>query len=225
MKRLLLFTLFSSLSLISFGGVRMQMDITDLKTNKVTKQEMLVDSTRLRVNVDNNTSVMFLTDGGRNRMVILDKQRNTYQEMDQQTINQLGQQMQGAMAQMQDAMKNMPPEQRAMMERMMKGKMPAAAPAAPAKTVYTSKGSGSANGFSCTKYDGMRGAEKVSEVCAAAAGDVKLNPNDYQVFEKMRDFVSALTSQMPMVGNQMNGFGDSGLQGFPVQTKIGRAHV
>ena len=44
-------------------------------------------------------------------------------------MKQMGQQMSAAMAQMQAAMKNMPPEQRAMMEKMMKGKMPQAAAA------------------------------------------------------------------------------------------------
>ena len=71
-------------------------------------------------------------------MVMLDKAKNKYQEIDEQTMDQMAHQMSGAMAQMDAAMKNMPPEQRAMMEKMMKGKMPQAA-AAPVKTVYTAK--------------------------------------------------------------------------------------
>ena len=110
-----------------FAGVRIQMENTDLATNKTTTQVIMMDNTRLRVDADEKTSMMFLTDGGRNRMVILDKAKNTYQEIDEQTMKQMGQQVSGAMAQMEAAMKNMPPEQRAMMEKMMKGKMPQAA--------------------------------------------------------------------------------------------------
>ena len=80
-------------------------------------------------------------------------------------------------------MKNMPPEQRAMMEKMMKGKMPQAAAAAP-KTVYTAKGSGSVNGFSCTKYEGDQSGVKEAEVCAAVPAQIKLTPADLQIFEK-----------------------------------------
>src|SRR5215472_16831701 len=88
----------------SFAGVQLRQEITDLKTNKVTKQETLIDSARMRVNTDAGSSVLFLTDGGNNRLVMLDKAKNEYTELDQQAMNQLGQQMQGAMAQMEAAM-------------------------------------------------------------------------------------------------------------------------
>src|SRR5512144_778073 len=138
-----------------FAGVRIQTENTDLSTKKVSTEVILLDANRLRLDSDEGRSILFLTDGGRDRMVILDKTKNTYQEIDEQMMKQMGEQMSGAMAQMQAQLKNMPPEQRAMMEKMMKGKMPQAAAAAP-KTVYTAKGSGSVNGFSCTKYEGMR---------------------------------------------------------------------
>ena len=204
-----------------FAGTRIQMENTDLATNKTTTQVIMMDNTRLRVDADEKTSTMFLTDGGRNRMVILDRARNTYQEIDQETMAQMGQQVSGAMAQMDAAMKNMPPEQRAMMEKMMKGKMPGAA-APPVRTVYTAKGSGSVNGFTCTKYEGVKGAEKVSEVCAASASQIKVAPGDYQVFEKMKEFAAGLMDAMknsPMGGAmQTSGITDSGISGFPVQT-------
>ena len=214
--RILLF----SAATASFAGVRLQMEITDLKTNKVIKQEMLLDNTRLRVNTDAGSSVLFLTDGGRNRMVMLDKSRNEYTEIDQQTMNQLGQQMQGAMAQMEAAMKNMPPEQRAMMEKMMKGKMPGAAQATPpVATVYSAKGSATVNGFACTKYDGERGGAKVSEVCAAPASTIKIDASDFQLFDKMREFTSGLQQAMkslPIASNAPR-FAERGFEGFPVQ--------
>src|SRR5579863_6969335 len=131
-----------------WAGVRIQVESTNVGTGETTKQEILLDAERLRLNMtgkDSNRSVMFLTDGGRDRMVMLDKERNEYREMDQQTMNQVSQQLQGVMAQMQEKMKDMPPQQREMIEKMMKGKMgqmPGQA-AAPARTTYTAKGSGS----------------------------------------------------------------------------------
>ena len=203
-----------------FAGVRIQMENTDLGTNKTTTQVILMDNTRLRVDSDANTSMMFLTDGGRNRMVILDKARNTYQEIDEQMMKQMGEQMSGAMAQLDAQMKNMPPEQRALMEKMMKGKMPQASAPAP-KTVYTAKGSGAVNGFSCTKYEGVRGAEKVSEICAASASQIKVAPGDYQVFEKMKEFTSSIQNAMknsPFGASMQSSVADAGFTGFPAQT-------
>jgi hypothetical protein len=204
-----------------FAGVRIQMENTNLSDNKTSTETIMLDNTRLRVDANEKTSMMFLTDGGRNRIVILDRAKNTYQEMDEATMKQLADQMSGAMAQMDAAMKNMPPEQRAMMEKMMKGKMPQAAAAAP-KTVYTAKGSATVNGFSCTKYDGMQGAQKVSEVCAASPSQIKITPDDFQVFEKMKQFFSGMLDAMknsPFGANiQSASITQSGLEGFPVQT-------
>jgi hypothetical protein len=195
------------------------MELTDLKTNKLIKQELLIDNTRLRVNIDAGSSVLFLTDGGRNRLVMLDKTKNEYTEMDQQAMNQLGAQMQGAMAQMEAAMKNMPPEQRAMMEKMMKGKMPTPQGGAPATTTYTAKGSATVNGFPCTKYDGEQAGSKVAEVCAAPLAAVRLSASDFQLFDKMREFMSGLQSALkssPFASNTP-GFTERGFEGFPVQ--------
>ena len=203
-----------------FAGVRIQMEQTDLGTNKTSTQIMLLDNTRMRVDSDDKNTMMFLTDGGRSRMVILDKAKNQYQEIDEETMKQLGAQVNSAMAQMQEQMKNLPPEQRAMMEKMMKGKMPQMAAAAP-RTVYTAKGGSSVNGFSCTKYEGMEGAQKVADVCAASASQIKLGVNDFQVFQKMKDFVSSLTSAMsnsPFYSNLAAGrYFENGIEGFPIQ--------
>lgn len=195
------------------------MELTDLKTNKIIKQELLIDNTRLRMNIDAGSSVLFLTDGGRNRLVMLDKTKNEYTEMDQQTMNQLGAQMQGAMAQMEAAMKNMPPEQRAMMEKMMKGKMPVPQAAASAPTTYTANGSATVNGFPCTKYDGERAGSRVAEVCAAPLAAVRLSASDFQLFDKMREFMSGFQSalkSLPFASNAP-GFTERGFEGFPVQ--------
>jgi hypothetical protein len=203
-----------------FAGVRIQSEDTNLATKKVSTDVILLDANRLRVDSDDGKSVMFLTDGGRNRMVMLDKAKNQYQEIDEETMKQMGQQMSAAMAQMQAAMKNMPPDQRAMMEKMMKGKMPQAAAAAP-KTVYTAKGSGSVNGFSCTKYEGDLSGVKESEVCAALPAQIKLTTADLQIFEKMKQFSSTLLSSLansPVRISVPSGYGfEEGYEGFPIQ--------
>src|SRR5215469_13662626 len=104
-----------------WSGVRIEVNDTDLRTNQ---QEFLLDTTRLRANLHKGAaqSIFFLTDGGRERIVTLDSSRNEYREMDQETANQLKQQMGGMYAQMQAQMQNMPPEQRAKIEQMMRAR-------------------------------------------------------------------------------------------------------
>jgi len=204
-----------------FAGVRIQSEKVDLATNKTTTDTILLDSNRMRMDSSDNRSMLFLTDGGRSRMVILDKAKNEYREIDEAMMKQMGEQMSGLTAQMDAAMKNMSPEQRAMMEKMMKGKMPQAATGAVPKTVYTSKGSGSVNGFSCTKYEGVLKNEKVADVCAAMPAQLKFTPADFQVAEKMKEFSASLLSALansPLrtVVPNASGF-ESGYEGFPIQ--------
>jgi len=219
-----------ALGLPLFGGVRIQMESTDLSTGEVTKREILVDADRLRINETGktSTSVLFLTDGGRNRMVLLDKDKNQYREMDQQMIDQMAGQMgqaTAAMAQMQAQMKGMTPEQRAAMEQMMKGRgLPGAASSAvtsAVRTTYANKGSGSANGFACTKYEGTRRAEKVSEVCAANPSQLKFDASDLQVLDKMKEFSAGLqrmaTSSPFFNAGTVASISEGGYSGLPVQ--------
>jgi hypothetical protein len=205
------------------AGVKMQSEMTDLASGTVTKMDILLDQTRLRVNVasaKNSSSILFLTDGGRDRLVMLDTAKNEYTEIDKTMMDRMAQQMSGAMSQMQGMMDKMSPEQRAMMERMMKGKMPTPA-AAPQKTVYASKGGSNVNGFACTKYEGTRGGQKVTEVCAAAPTALRFTPADFQVFDRMREFTASITqmaANSPFAGAAMDyaSFTDPGYNGIPV---------
>ena len=207
------------------AGLRAQMESIKPDTGEVTHDEILLDAARLRVNTmgkDVNRSFIFLTDGGRDRMVMLDKNRNEYRETDQQTVNQMSEQMKGVMAQMQEKMKNMTPEQRDMIEKMMKGKMGqmAARGAEPVRTVYTAQGRGSVNGFSCTRYQGMRGTEKVAELCAATPSDLKFSASDFQVFDKMKEFMASMQSAVTNSLGVANfrSMTDPGYEGFPIES-------
>ena len=87
--------------------------------------------------------------------------------------------------------------------------------------MYTAKGSGSVNGFSCTKYEGDLSGVKESEVCAALPAQIKLTPADLQIFEKMKQFSSTLVSSLansPVHISVPSGYGfDEGYEGFPIQ--------
>jgi hypothetical protein len=202
-----------------WGGVRIQMEVTDVKTGTVQKQEMMLDADRLRVNTTaggSPNSVLFLTDGGRSRIVILNPARNEYRELDQQTLNQLS----GAMAQLQAQLQNLPPEQRARIEQMLRGRMGQAGGGAAQPTTYTAKGSGSINGFACTRYEGMRGAEKVAELCAAKPADLHFDVADFQAVGKLREFASGFLSTIansPFSNGRLDYLTQAGFEGYPLE--------
>jgi len=201
-----------------FAGKRVQMESTDLATKATEQDELLLDATRFRMN-SGKTSAIFLTDGGRTRMLVLDKGRNEYMEIDQQTMDQMSQAMQGMAAQMEAAMNGMTPEQRAMMEQVMKGKMPQAAAPAPT-TTYTAKGRGTVNGIACTNYEGMRAGQKVAEICAAQPGELKLAAADFQVFQKMQGFMGGMQRALqnsPFASAVNSRLADNGISGFPIK--------
>ena len=215
--KIFILLLMASLSL--WAGKRITMESVDLATNKVTTREILLDADRLRM-TDGTNSVLFLTKGG-NRIVSIDGARNQYREMDQATIQQMGQAMQALTSQMQAQMKNMTPEQRAAMERMM-GAV-ANPPGTPVvTTTYTAKGSTTVNGFRCTNYEGLRAGVKIVEMCAATPADLKLSPADSQVVEKLQAFAGTV---MGAVQNSpiasfipVDRIAPTGVNGFPVQT-------
>lgn len=211
--------LFVALSPLSAG---VEIISESVNGNRQSQQKLLIDTDRMRADMSQvsgeGASVMFLTDGGRERLVLLDKAKNEYREIDQQTMNQMSQQMQGAMSQLNERMKSLSPQQRAMMEKMMKGQMPPGAGQVPrAEPVkYTAKGNSTVNGFACTMYEGMRGSEKVVEVCMAQPGQLKVSPSDLQVFEKLKTFTSTMTAGMGNYARGFDQFTDAGVSGFPV---------
>jgi hypothetical protein len=167
------------------------------------------------------TSVLFLTDRGRERIVVLDSHQ--YRVRDKQSMEEMSQQV---MSQLQAGLQNLPPEQRVRVEQMMKGGVGPGGQAAGSRIriTYTAKGSGSVNGFACTKYEGTRGAAKVVELCAAKPSDFHFNAADFEVFQKMREFGASLGTGLaggvgvsPFAATRVSELMEPGFDSFPVQ--------
>ena len=182
------------------AGVRLKGEATDVKSGDVTHQDVLLDADRMRVNVKSKSadvSMIFLAGGSESKMIILDNTKNEFRVLDQKTMQEIQQKMQGAMSMMQERMKSMTPEQRAMMEKMMGGRMAQmAGQAAQATTVYTAKGGSTVNGFKCTQYEGTSNDQKVAELCAAEPTQLGISAGDMQVFEKMRQFFAEFSKSL-----------------------------
>jgi hypothetical protein len=122
---------------------------------------------------------------------------------------------------MQEQMKNMTPEQRAMVEQAMRGRggMPGAMPpaAAPARPQFRPAGSDKVGQWSCSKYEGFRGEEKISEVCTVDPKDLGLAASDFDVAKQLADFLKTISPQSADQNVIIGTPEDQGFSGVPVR--------
>jgi len=145
---------------------------------------------------------------------------NSYSEITKKEIEKIKSRMDEAMRMMQEQMKNMPPEQREMMEQMMKGKaMPM--PAQPEKEVYKKVASGvKAGKWKCDKYEGYRGGVLTEEVWTTSWKKLGIEQKDFRVMQSMGEFMNELSpdaASMFNVGSE-EWEEKQGYPGVPVRT-------
>jgi hypothetical protein len=203
-------------------GVVMVMNETS--GGQTTQSRMHLDRTHVRAEVREQGPLqgqqMIATfDSEAQVMRLIDGRNRTYTEVTQRDLQQIG----GMMAQLQEQLKNLPPEQRKMMEDMMKGRggmpnMPGMAGAAPPSPItYKRTGSSKVGQWACTTYDGFRGADKIMEVCAAEGSALGLTAADFRVVQQLADFMKNIAPQQI---DQLSLYGTDekqGYAGFPVR--------
>ena len=139
--------------------------------------------------------------------------RKTYRELTKADIDRLGGQMAGARAQMQ----NLPPEQRERIEAMMRGR--GVAGAALAKIEYRKSGTDKVGKWTCDKYDGYRGDQKVSELCTVNPAVLGLTAADFDISKQAAKFFA---QSAPQDADQMFSIGgtEQGFSGIPVRSVV-----
>ena len=179
-----------------------------------------IDAKRMRAEMtgpDGRKQVVVF-DGAKQVMMLIDESRKTYVEMTKADVDALAGQMSGMMAQLQEQMKNMPPEQRAQMEAMMKGRGAAMPGTGAAKTQYKKAGTGTVGKWTCDKYEGYSGDKKVSEMCTVDPKVLGFALTDFDVSKEMAEFFKKI---VPAGANEMFSVGSAelGFSGVPVRTE------
>jgi len=175
------------------NGVLIAQKVTNGTTTTTTQSQ--IEPTRMRSEITSSTgrkqAVVF--DGTAQVMRMIDDAGKTYTEMTKADLDRMRGQMDGAMAQMQERLKNMPPEQRARMAALMKGRgaaMPGAAAAPP--TEYKKTGTDKVGKWTCDKYEGAKNGEKVSEVCTVAPAALGFTFADFEVTKQLTEFFKSM---------------------------------
>lgn len=183
----------------------------DPKTNRV-----MVDKDHLRVETGApGQGTVILFDGGSQTIRMVNVSNKTYSEMTKADMLRAQQ----AMGQMQERLQNLPPEQRARIEQMMRNRTGGAQPAQSAPVQYRDAGTDKVGKWTCTKYDGYEGEKKVKEICTVTAKEAGLSESDFDV---VRQFAASMKSMMPAGMARMAdaSIADEQLRGIPVRTIV-----
>ena len=190
-----------------------------------TAAKAWVESDRFRMETGDQV-VIFR--GDKQLLWMVDAKNGRYFEMTAEQLRKTGEMMSGMMAQMQEQLKALPPEQRAMAEKMMAGKMPGMAePAAEPKIESTGKRE-TINGFPCTEYRVARDGAVKQELWVTDWNNLGLEASDFKVFEDMAAFVKNATGPMKDLGSagwaHKYGKEEGALPGVPVRTVTLTSH-
>jgi hypothetical protein len=90
--------------------------------------------------------------------------------------------------------------------------------AVPARLTYRRTGTSKVKDWTCTTYEGLRGSEKVAEVCAAEGSAINLTAADFTVAQQAIDLAKPFAApeileRIPVYGSVAS----QGFAGFPVR--------
>lgn len=181
--------------------------------------QIQIERTRMRAESSDakGEKQVMVFDGTKQVLDIIYIDKKTYTEMTKDDVEKMGGQLSDAMAQMQKQMANLPPEQRAQMEAMMKGRMGGAGTAAAPKVHYKKTGTDTVGKWTCDKYEGFDNDQKTSEVCTVDPKVLGFAASDFEISRQLAEFFKKM---MPASAGQMFSIGtvaDQGFSGVPVR--------
>jgi len=206
------------------AGVVLEIETQDHRLNESGSVLALVDGKDLKMTItsggDQEKNEMIFR-GERREMVVVDHDDKSYMVIDEAMIDSIGEQLRGYEAQMREALKDVPPEQRAMVEQMMKGRMPSPAKA-PARSKVEFRNTGerdTKNGYTSVKYEATTDGRKTLEYWVTDWDNVDGGDDAVEAFQAMAGFLTQMLDSMPSFGvdedaddnpfehmNEMDGF-------------------
>lgn len=227
----------ASLVLLACGSAQADLVVTVqrkvLRTDPPAVETQQIKMTRDKLTTTvperSGSSTQIIFRGDKSLVWALDTKSRTYMEIDKATMKAAGDQMSAAMQQVQEQLAKLPPEQRAMAEKMMQGQMPgaagapgatgASAGAGPALEVKATGEKRTIQGYACTRYDVYWNGKKTSESWVTPWSDAKLQKEDLEALRSMAGFFEDLVASNPMLRGMSENSAYRGvdkMEGLPV---------
>ena len=154
-----------------------------------------------RARIESGGQVMIFR-GDKQVLWIVDPAANTYMTLTKDGIPGMA----DAMKELEASLAGMSPEERAMVEGMMKRQaggapgMPAAAP--PATTWKANGTSDTIGGHACRGWDGTRSGRLEEQICAAEWTTFGLTESDFAALQQLGEFMKTMTGPMTQQGQK-----------------------
>lgn len=222
----------SSILLMTFcttslqAGEIIEIVIKDFKNSAATEETMqfLLSDGFMKMSSDKNTDMIFNYD--EQNMSIISHEDKSYMILDKNTGSSIKNEMEKMM---EEALANVPPEQRAMMENMMKQRMSQMLGSQetkiemPKTDFRATNRNDTINGYDCVYYEVLKNDQKESEYCVASWSELDASDNIKNSFTNMAKFMESFLEQirkMSPVQVDSNPFSImEEMNGFPVLTR------
>jgi hypothetical protein len=200
------------------AGVVIVGSYTGTKTPKGRTVEFRIQDGRGKITSDPTQAIYY--DHTKRTAYIVDKQKGTSLEMTEESAKRMGAQLAEAQRMMEQKMKELPPEKRAMVEQMMKEQGGAPPPGGRKPLTYAAAGSGKVGSWPCDKY-AASGDGRMVEVCTADAETLGIAAADLAVFEGFLDLSEKMAGEAAAAGGLGSG-PDRGFPGLPLERNESR---
>ncbi|HTU67773.1 MAG TPA: hypothetical protein VMF52_17620 [Steroidobacteraceae bacterium] len=201
----------------AFAGVHVENVTRDIatKAQQGNTQVMLVQDGKMRVNAQKDGATILKG----STIVIIDDKHRTYREMTKEDLKKMVAGASEMMAKMQERLKNMSPEQRAQMEKMMGNRIPGGLGTDKPDT-WESKNLGTTDtveGRKCQNWSLIRNGAPFEELCVVPYGSLPGKEDFQKVFQEMADAFGDLAKQVP--GAEQSVKARTAINGYPVRTR------
>jgi hypothetical protein len=198
------------------AGVRIESVTRDIKTQAADgTQIVMVQDGKVRVNNAKDSNGVILSDA---MLYVLDDKRKTYSEIDKATMKKTMDQAGAQMKQMQEQLKNMPPEQRAQMEKMMGAHMPGMMTGK--KDTFEVKDTGkndTAEGRKCRLWNLLKNGVVSEELCVVPFSSLPGKEDFEKTFKEIADAFAGMASGLPGAGDSIKA--RTSINGYPVRVR------
>ncbi len=204
---------------VADAGVVIVGTYTGTRTPKPRTVEFRIQDGHGKITSEQGQAIYY--DHAKHTAYIVDTDKKTSFEMNETRAKQVGAQLAEAQRMMEQKLKEMPPDQRAAVEKMMKEQGGGLPPAGGRKPIdFTKTGSDKIGAWPCDRYAGSADGRKV-EVCAAEGSALGIPADDVAVFEGFLDLSEKMAGEA--AGGGLGS--DRGFEGLPLERKETRDGV
>lgn len=198
------------------AGVRVETVTRDIKSGVASNtQVLLVQDGKLRTNVVGHASGIILKDAV---LYILDDKRKTYTEMDKATMKSTADRAGAAMKQMQERLKNMPPAQRAQMEKLLGDKMPGGMSGKPDTYEVEDTGKNeTVEGRKCRLWNLLKNRQLNEELCVVPFASLPGKEDFQKSFKEMSEAFAGIAGGLSGAAESIKA--RNSINGYPVRVR------